>query len=151
MQTILCTGVLQLFLPILCYLLLTLPACVSACVPVCPSRLSHLPTGQRWATAPSTNSTGWAAAWWRWAWWTSCPPVSPPSTCTITPSLPLSPWDPTLLSGQGAPLNTPPISSPGRGSPALLPLPSLLHPPPPPACLPFSFLPHPCPPKPFPR
>ena len=72
------------------------------CLCVRPSRRSRPPMDQRWATAPSTSSTGWATAWWRWAWWTSCPPASPPSTCTTTPSLPPSPWAPTLHSGQWA-------------------------------------------------
>lgn len=70
--------------------------------PLSPSlpRLNILQTDRRWATAPSTSSTGWTGASWQWGWSTSCPPACPLSICTITQTLPHCHWAPTLLSGQ---------------------------------------------------
>lgn len=70
---------------------------VSLCLPL--PRQSTLLMGPRWVMAPSTSSTGWTGASWRWGWSISCLPVCPLSTCTTTQNLPHCLWAPTLLSG----------------------------------------------------
>lgn len=64
------------------------------------SRLNIVWMGLRWATVPSTSSTGWTGRSWPWAWSIFCRPVCLLSTCTTTQIMPHCRWAPTLLSGQ---------------------------------------------------